>query len=301
MTLLNVALLSSCFSLFFMILSGCGSGDTENASPSEEITTIKFWNGNRSEVRKEYERKVFVALLEATEAEYGSWEIEENLDEYPGAEEALVFKEKGHDVFVTIAGNQKFDEDDMIVIPHLLTKNLLGYRVAIIREEDTGKFASIEEEAQIQQLTHGIPETWSDAVIFRENGYQVAEEGDFEDIFDRLEAGNFDYSAYGANEVLSVFEYRAAERESLVMDENLLFFYPFPLVFYVSPDQPALAERIEAGMQAIQKSGALDAIFDQHYGNIVEELHLSDRKLIILDNPLIPERFRDLRPELGKL
>lgn len=284
-----------------MILSGCGSGDTENASPSEEITTIKFWNGNRSEVRKEYERKVFVALLEATEAEYGSWEIEENLDEYPGAEEALVFKEKGHDVFVTIAGNQKFDEDDMIVIPHLLTKNLLGYRVAIIREEDTGKFASIEEEAQIQQLTHGIPETWSDAVIFRENGYQVAEEGDFEDIFDRLEAGNFDYSAYGANEVLSVFEYRAAERESLVMDENLLFFYPFPLVFYVSPDQPALAERIEAGMQAIQKSGALDAIFDQHYGNIVEELHLSDRKLIILDNPLIPERFRDLRPELGKL
>lgn len=301
MILLKLALLSSCFTLFFMMLSGCGSGDTEHASPSEEITTIKYWNGNRSEVRKEYERKVFVALLEATEQEYGSWEIEENLDEYPGEEESLVFKEKGHDVFVTIAGNQKFDEDDMIVIPHLLTKNLLGYRVAIIREEDAEKFASIDDEAQIQQLTHGIPETWSDAVIFRDNGYQVSEEGDFEDIFDRLEAGNFDYSAYGANEVLSVYENRAAERDGLVMDENLLFFYQFPLVFYVNPEQPALAERIEAGMRAIQESGALDAIFDQHYGNIVEELHLNDRKLLILDNPLIPEQFRELRPEMGQL
>lgn len=294
-------LLYICLILFYMMLTACESDDSESGEVAQEITTIKYWNGNRSEVRKEYERKVFVELLKATEDSYGPWEIEENQDEYPGAEEALVFKEKGHDVFVTIAGNQKFDEDDRIVVPHLLTKNLLGYRVAIIREEDAGKFASIENEAQIQQLTHGIPETWSDAVIFRQNGYQVSEEGNFEDIFDRLEAGNFDYSAYGANEISGVFENRASERTGLMIDENLLFFYPFPLVFYVSPDQPELAGRIESGMQAIQESGALDAIFEEHYGDIVEELHLDDRKLFILENPLIPDRFRDLQPALNEL
>lgn len=76
---------------------------------------------------------------------------------------------------------------------------------------------------------------------------------------------------------------------------------PFFQLFYVSPEQQELAGRIDAGMQAIQESGALDAIFDAYYGNIVEELQLNDRKLFILDNPLIPERFRDLRPELNKL
>ncbi|MFW6347057.1 MAG: ABC transporter substrate-binding protein [Cyclonatronaceae bacterium] len=301
MTLFNLMLVSACFSLFFMIISGCERTETDSVDTPEELMTIKFWNGNRSEARQDYERLVFVALLEATEDQYGAWEIEENLDEYPGAEESQVFTEKGQDVFVTIAGNQKFSEDDMIVVPHLLTKNLMGYRVPVIRQDDAETFAGIRDEAQVQQLTHGIPRTWSDAVIFRENGYEVSEEGDFEDIFDRLQAGRFDYSAFGANEVLSVYENRARERENLVIDPNLLFFYPFPLVFYVSPQRPELAERIETGMRAIQESGRLDEIFDAHYGNIVEELHLSGRKLIILDNPLIPERFRDLQPELKSL
>lgn len=55
----------------------------------------------------------------------------------------------------------------------------------------------------------------------------------------------FDYSAYGANEVLGVFENRASNREGLVIDENILLFYQFPLVFYINPEMPELARRIE--------------------------------------------------------
>lgn len=262
---------------------------------------LNFWNGNRSDARMDYERKVLIALLEATEADFGAWEINEYDDEYPGDEESLVFTEKGHDLFVTIAGNAKFSGQDAIVIPELLTRNLLGYRIPIIREEDAEKFRNIESVEEIQQLVHGIPETWSDAVIFRENGFQVAEEGDFEDIFDRLVAGRFDYSAYGANEVLSIYKNRASLREGLTMDHNLLFFYQFPLVFYVHPQKTDLAERIGEGMRIITENGTLDGIFERHYGSIVDELDLTNRKLFILDNPLIPDAYRDLVPELDKL
>lgn len=285
---------------FALLVSGCGNGASDpegNESRALDTTIVDFWSGNRSEARQVYERQVLEAALEATGDEYGAWRIVETMDEYPGDQEALAFTEEGHDLFVTIAGNQKFEDDDMIVIAQPIARNLLGYRIAIIRDEDAARFNAVESIEQARQLDHGIPETWSDAIIFRHNGFRVSEEGNFDDIFDRLAAGRFDYSAFGVNEVLGVYENRASRREGLVIDDGLLFFYPFPLVFYINPERPGLAERMERGLQAIEASGELDAIFERHYGNIANELGLSKRRLFVLDNPLIPERFRDLSPD----
>ncbi|MBS3769765.1 MAG: hypothetical protein KGY69_05890 [Bacteroidales bacterium] len=186
-------------SFTYAVADASKTGSSESGVQKKQ--TLDFWNGNRSAVRQDYEREVLKAILEATDQKWGALEIEESREEYPGNEESLVFTEKGHDLFVTIAGNQKFKEGDMIVIPHPLAKNLLGYRVPIIREEDAGLFDRISKPEDIQKLKHGIPETWSDATIFRYNGYRVVEKGSFDDIFDRLQNGLFDYSAYGANEV----------------------------------------------------------------------------------------------------
>ena len=290
------------------IISACSikkSGDDEKESSLKhskvDTTVVDFWNGNRSQARQEYELKVLEAVLASTEKEFGNWKIEEDVVEYPGKQESLVFSEHKHHLFVTIAGNQKFDEDDMIVISRPLTKNLLGYRVPVIRKEDTVVFDSIDEKEDIQKLEHGIPETWSDAEIFRHNEFKVAEEGDFNDIFERLHEGRFDYSAYGANEVLGVYRNRASQYENLTIDENLILFYPFPLVFYVNPDMPELAERIDKGLQNIMESGKLDEIFSEHYGDIVEKLDLDQRQIFVLENPLIPEEFSDLKPDLTNL
>ena len=279
----------------------CSGNKQKSKSMEQETTTVDFWNGNRSAARQVYELKVLKAILEATEEELGAWEIEESLEEYPGNEESFVFTEKGHDLFVTIAGNQKFKDGDMIVIPHMLTKNLLGYRIPIIRKEDAGIFGGISKPEDLQKLYHGIPETWSDATIFRHNGYNVVEEGSFDDIFDRLQNGLFDYSAYGVNEVLGVYENRASKHEGLIIDQNILIFYPFPLVFYINPDLPKMAERIEQGLRSIISSGKLDAIFNEHYGKITEQLNLDSRQIFVLDNPLIPDEFRYLAPNLENL
>lgn len=291
--------------IFIAILSGActysesKSDNQSSASLESDTMAIDFWNGNRSEVRQNYERQVLEAVLSATESDFGAWEINESLVEYPGAEESAVFSEKGHHLFVTIAGNQKFSEDDMIVISKPLTKNLLGYRIPIIREEDSDKFSAISQPDEIQKLAHGIPSDWSDAVIFRHNGYNVVEDGNFDDIFERLASGLFDYSAYGANEVLSVFKNRASKQDGLTIDNQIILFYPFPLVFYVNPDMPDLAERIDRGLQTMIESGALGEIFNDYYSNIVEELNLDQREIFILHNPLIPEEFADLKPDLS--
>ena len=293
--------------LFFiamvLLLAGCIEADRQAADSDrqpESLTRVDFWNGNRSAARQVYEREVLEAVLAATEEEMGPWEIVETLDDYPGDEESRVFSEKRHHLFVTIAGNQKFQDGDMIVIEHPMTRNLLGYRIPVIREQDAGVFAAISTEAELQALRHGIPETWSDAEIFRRNGYTVVEEGSFDDIFQRLEDGRIDYSAFGVNEVLGVFENRASMQAGLAIDDHLLMFYPFPLVFYVNPELPELASRIESGMLEIIADGRLAEIFNRHYGDIVERLGLESRTLFILQNPLVPARFSELEPDLPR-
>jgi hypothetical protein len=49
------------------------------------------------------------------------------------------------------------------------------------------------------------------------------------------------------------------------------------------------------------RSGELDAICTQYYRDIVADLRLDQRQIIILENPLIPEEYRDLFPDVGQL
>jgi hypothetical protein len=267
---------------------------------SENLTTteIDFWNGNRSEIRQLYEREILEAVLKSTIEKYGDFSVKESFTEYPGTQESRVFSEKNHHLFVTIAGNQKFSNEDKIVISKPIAKNLLGYRILIINAKDVEKFKKITDSQQLKNYIQGIPETWSDAAIFRHNNYNVFEKGNFDEIFERLSKGNFDYVTFGANEVLSVFENRASKLKTLEIESNLLIFYPFPLVFYVNPTMPELAKRVEEGLQIITDSGVLDAIFNNYYSDIVDTLQLDKRTLFVLNNPLIPKEFANLQPNL---
>ncbi|MDO9595270.1 MAG: transporter substrate-binding domain-containing protein [Lutibacter sp.] len=285
----------------FLFMNSCNETSKKSSLNKSKITEIDFWNGNRSEIRQRYEREILEAILKVTVDKYGDFKIKESFSEYPGTQESLVFSEKNHHLFVTIAGNQKFSDEEKIVILKPIAKNLLGYRIPIIKSKDVEKFKKNIDNKKLKSYKLGIPETWSDAEIFRFNNYKVAEEGTFDDIFERLSEGKFDYVTFGANEVSSVFENRASKLKTLEIENDLLFFYPFPLVFYVNPRMPKLAERVALGLQKITDSGELDAVFNKYYANIVQNLQLDKRTLFVLENPLIPKEFANLQPNIAGL
>lgn len=258
--------------------------------------TIKFWNGNKTQSRQDYEREVLQAALDATQ---GAYVLDESRADYPRAEEeAAVFREKGFHIFGTVAGNQKLAQEEKVLIPAPLMKGLLGYRILIIRTADAKKFARIKSASALKQLRMGIPATWADAGLFRHNGYPVVEKGSFDELFTRLERGEFDYVTFGANEVASVFAERAAHSGKLMIEPSLLVYYPFPLVFYVSPVQPELARRVSDGLEQISKNGVLDKIFNRYYGDTLAQLGLPKRTRISLENPILPLEMADFAPAL---
>ncbi len=262
---------------------------------------IDFWNGNRSAARQAYELAILDAILKETATDYGPKKIIENLADYDGPTESRAFSEKRHDLLVTVAGNLKFKGVNKIEVKLPIAKNLLGYRVLITRREDEELFSKIKNFDQLKNYTIGIPETWSDADVFRHNNLDVYEKGSFEDLFERLAQKEFDYCSFGVNEVLKVFESRVSSNLDLVINQNILLFYPFPLVFYVHPEQKELATQIENGLQKIIQFGVLDRIYAEHFGQLKRKLNLSKRNSIELQNPLISAEYASISSAVDNL
>ncbi len=288
--------------LAMILLSAIASAQTTKQPVGEtegEAGGIVLWNGNKTESRQKYEREVLEAALNATKVSHGVWSLQEDLTDYPlAADEASVFRTKGVDIFGTVAGNTKLANEQKILIPLPLMKGLLGYRILIIRSADKGKFAGVKTPAQLQKLRMGIPSTWADAELFRQNGYAVEEKGSFDDLFTRLENKEFDYVTFGANEVTGVFNARAAKSGKLIVDSTLLVFYPFPLVFYVNPDNKVLAERVTKGLQIISGNGELDAIFNRYFAADLTAVKLPARTMITLKSPILPAEMAGFKPSL---
>jgi len=272
---------------------------TEKGHPGANATsTISLWNGNKTRSRQVYEREVLEAALAATRATHGSWELREDLTDYPRAEDEASVFDKGIDIFGTVGGNPKFAYEKKIMVPHPIMKGILGYRLLIIRKADAEQFAAITSAEGLRRWRMGIPATWADASLFRHNGYTVVEKGSFDELFQRLENNEFDYVTFGANEVADVFATRAAQSGKLIIEPGLVVYYPFPLVFYVNPANTALAERVREGLKIIIANGELDRLFNRHYGAQLEQLALRARTRITLENPLLPPEMSGFNPSL---
>ena len=252
------------------------------------METVRFWNGNKSPVRARYERDVLGAVLAATEEDFGAAQVIEDRTDYPRAEDEGNIFQAGADLLVTVAGNPKFTGISRQMIPSSLVGDLLGKRLLIVRKDALSRFDQMRTGAELKQCLAGIPATWADADLFRANGYPVREEGSLEDIFQRLANGRFDYVSLGVLEIEELFASLGKAAGNLALEPTLMLQYPMPLVFYVHPARDTLAMRITRGMQDIRESGALKALRDRTFKATLENLHLEQRRIIYLENPMLP-------------
>lgn len=245
---------------------------------------MHFWNGNKSPARQRYELEVLQAVLDAV---HHVGELHDNRTDYPSAEDEGNIFGTGVDILVTVLGNPKFADKDKIVINRPLARGMLGKRLLVIRQPDQQAFSAIRTEADMKNKIAGIPATWADADLFRANGYPVAENGSLDDIFFRLADREFDYVSLGALEVEEIHTRLAVRPGGLCMETTLMLQYPMPLVFYVNPAEPEVAERIRKGVDRIQQNGQMEALFQRHFGGIVERLSLEKRRTFHLFNPML--------------
>lgn len=181
-------------------------------------------------------------------------------------------------------------EDQLLPVRIAVDKNLMSYRVLLVRDELINTLAGVQTLADLLPFSFGFGLGWSDVEIFKHHKFNVVTGSSYDGLFYMLANKRFDIFSRGANEVLAEYAIYHQKYPNLRIEPNLLLYYPMPAYFWFSKDETGkkLAERVEIGMQMMQRDGSFDAIFQQYYADDLQQLQLSQRRLLKLDNPLLP-------------
>ena len=172
------------------------------------------------------------------------------------------------------------------------------YRQLIIRKQDEAIFKKITSAEELKKFTVGQARGWQDVNVFRLNGYKVDDTANLPSLFSMLNSKRFDYLPMSIAEVKSALATNQEYGASFMAAPNIIIYYPFPIIFYVSETQPKLAERLRKGLIIASKDGSLDTLFGDFFADDIAQVKKHHPRIFILDNPYIPKHLLQGPPRL---
>lgn len=169
-----------------------------------------------------------------------------------------------------------------------ILRGIVGYRLLVIRGDEQSRMAALDESAFRRQLTFGLNSQWADLAIMKANGLAVTTSSNSENLFGMLAAGRFDAFPRGLNEAQRELDARRDRFPQLSIEASHALFFPYPIYFWVRADNPALAQRIERGLNAMLADGSFRRLFEANHVREIEALQRERRQVIVLDNPMLP-------------
>ncbi|MFT7558814.1 MAG: hypothetical protein ACI93R_000717 [Flavobacteriales bacterium] len=264
--------------------------ETVQALSTDPIEHVYFWRSGMSEGRKPYETELIELVLSLSDDKYGPAELvvsEREMSAVRGREQLSIGK--GVDIITSPLYSEELkhaEDQGTIILPYDILRNLLGYRRLIVRSEDKAKFESLNSFEDLGVMVCAQGRDWPDASIYQHAQLNVVFSESYLSLFPMLAYDRFDYLPLGAGEIEASLAANNVLGDHLSIADNLVIYYAWPVRILVNQHKKHLAERIDYGYQAALKSGALDALFERHFGKVIERLNSSDIKVFVLENPL---------------
>lgn len=168
-----------------------------------------------------------------------------------------------------------------------LVMGLLGYRVAIVHKDNLSTLSSLDDLKSVRtcQLRH-----WTDVKILEFNEFTVVPTDSFERTFEMTQKGRCDLFPRAIYE--GYFELKVAQHRfpELVMFDDILLYYPFPLYVFTSKQNTKLNHMLYEGLSYMVKSGELLA----HIKRSEITRHMfplskwRNKPIVHLKNPFLP-------------
>jgi len=250
-----------------------------------------------SDQRYLYHWKILETALERTVGKYGDFSIETS-ERMPEKRQLFELETSGR-LSVMCLGTTPEMERSLLPIRIPVDKNLGGYCVFLIHRRAEKEFAAARTLEDLRRFKFGLGLGWIDVDILRSNRFNVVTGSDYDGLFEMLVNGRFDIFLRGAIEVIDEFDQRRAAMPDLMIEPEIVFYYPMPMYFWFAKTEAGrkLAARAEEGMRAMIEDGTYDRIFAEFQDHKIQRLQLSKRRIFRIPNPLLgPETpFADKR------
>lgn len=268
-----------CASLSISVMAG------EQQTADGEIHIPVIVQATKLEEPADYFTTLLLMALNASKADNEVIDIIFSERDYAQARWVnLAQNEKRNFVIWTMTDKEREQQLRPIRIP--LCKGLFGYRVLLIRANDQERFNQVRDLNGLSELLAGQGTHWPDTPIMQRNGLRVTTAETTESLFRMINAKRFDYFPRGISEAW--FELAQRKEKNLVVEKNIMLYYPTALYFFVNKNNEALAVRIETGLEKLIDSGEFDEFFYRHPRVNFGLENLTSRRVIKLDNPFLP-------------
>ena len=183
-------------------------------------------------------------------------------------------------------------EKQLAPIRFPLLRGLGGYRISLIHKDTRSKFENLTSEQAIKTLVAGQGASWPDALVLKDNNYELLTVAGHDRLFKMLAHHRFDYMPRGLHEVWNDAELYP----NLMVEPNFALYYPSPYYFFVHPDNKRLISRLTYGFIQAEKNGSFKRLFESHpvTKNALTKANLAHRTVFQLDNNFMSEETKKI-------
>ncbi len=267
-----------------------------------QATDVVKYIANNVGISEDYYLDVIETALKITEPKYGAYKVEVSYEQLSSErkQELLVLGERLN--IDRIVGFHKTHgpRNTLLHINVPLLRGFMGYRILLIRRDSQARFDAVKNIDDLRKIPLGFGKGW-EGYIYRKNGFNLTEPISFDSLLKMLAGNRYDFIPLSAIEIEDKYEIDHQPIDRLVPEQHLLIHTQMPNYFYVSPQAPVLAARLNLGLKTMQADGTLTKIFEKHFASRLKRLHLKERQIIEIPNPENDGSLKELdRSELEK-
>lgn len=167
-----------------------------------------------------------------------------------------------------------------------LDKGMTGWRVALVRQADLGRFAAVEQLADLARFQAGLGYDWAETAVLRANGLPVVTGNNTERLHAMLAARRFDYFPRPLRQAWVEAQQNA--RLPLAVEPHFALHFPSAVYFFVNQANTGLAAALEQGLRNAMADGSFERKFQESNGPYIQRAALAQRRIFRLDHPALP-------------
>lgn len=247
---------------------------------------------NNADRRREYANTLLRAVMERTAPEFGPYQITHATVHMERPRLFAALKE-GKLVNLTAYPATPDWMRELKPVPIPIDMGLQSWRIFLIEQKSQPALRQANTLEQLAQFKAGAGSAWATLQSLQEAKLRVVTGSNYNGMFQMLMAGRFDYLPRGVNEIFAEYDTYRPAHPTLAVEETLLLHDQIPSLFFVSPREARLHQRITAGMEALLKDGTLERLVLSYHRNDLRRAKLCARKRFELPNrQLDPALFR---------
>lgn len=176
-----------------------------------------------------------------------------------------------------------------------IARGLIGLRVLVTHKDNPFLKAKITKFTDLVEYTPVQGINWPDTKILQANGFNVVTAQDYMEAVSLTENLLADFFPRSIVEAYSELENSFSQ--NFRVKKGLLLSYPSAQYFFTNKSNLTLSNLIETGLLRAIEDGSYDALFQEHFGEVLKEIDLDKDFKFNLANPLLPQLTPIGKPE----